>query len=182
MASVYIHFRGAIRSAIRTTCADSACQRNAGPERRPGAALGRLHLSADRTREPASERQAEPCARRAADGTRVPAETRLENPLALFRANPRAVVPDKEFDRVTVPVDAHLHAAPRVAAAILDQRREDPLGRVPIHARPGAVRWCGETELDSRVSRDRLTRGQGLLADLVRPGGPQVGERLGASG
>src|SRR3954453_7165566 len=90
---------------------------------------------ARRAREAAREREPEPGAAVVGVAGALAAEARLEDRGGLVRRDAGAIVLHAPLEPLAVARDANDGAAARVAARVLDQRREDPLDQLRLRRR-----------------------------------------------
>ena len=91
----------------------------------------RRDVAAGGARKPAREREPEACA--AAVAVAEP-HARLEDPLARVVRDARPVIGDRHDQAPVGRARVDAHAAAGVAAPVLEQRREDPLDHLAVHA------------------------------------------------
>src|SRR5207248_6031614 len=107
------------------------------------------HVAVDAAGEPAREREPETRACVTPAGLDGAANARLEDLLALFLCNARAVVLDRVEHRRAVALDTDPHAVQAVPARVLDHRLEDPLREIGVDA--DAQRLPGQRHLERHL-------------------------------
>src|SRR5436853_4168202 len=98
-------------------------------------ARGALDLAASRPRQPARERQSQAGARTISIATTA-LPTGLEDPLVLIGRDPRPVVGHAEGDAAIPTLDRDSNQTAGVAASVLNQGGQDPLGNIGFDSHP----------------------------------------------
>jgi len=93
-----------------------------------------LDVAGHAAREPPGEREAEPGSVRPARLAEPATDARFEDALSLVVGDARAVVRDEVANRGVSPLDRDAHTRRAVAARVLEDRLQDPLGEVGVDA------------------------------------------------